>query len=357
MYTYNLVQWFLFFYIYCFLGWVWESCYVSAKEKRWVNRGFMHGPFLPIYGSGAIMVLLTTLPVKDSIPLVFIFGMIGATVLEYFTGVAMEKMFHVRYWDYSSKPFNLNGHICLLSSIAWGAFSILMENVLHQPIEHVVMAVPYQYVEMITMVLTIGIAIDMTQSFNEAMDLKEMLMNMTENNEEIRRMKKRLEAIVAVIDDEAKGIREKAEESKQQLAMRLYDEKRKYGDKVKEQIARTAKVKLSAQRTLENNLAKSREVQSQLLHSLSEKINTYSEIAGTYFKGSEGKISEEIDKLLEELKGIKSAITEQQKKVSNIGNTRIKNAMKMLSRNPSATSKDYEEALKHMQLFESEKEE
>ena len=54
MYVYSLGQWLLFFFLYCFLGWVWESCYVSAKRRQWVNRGFLHGPMLPIYGKMCI---------------------------------------------------------------------------------------------------------------------------------------------------------------------------------------------------------------------------------------------------------------------------------------------------------------
>ncbi len=95
MYTYSTMQWILFFYIYCFIGWIWETSYVSIRTKHFTNRGFMHGPFLPIYGTGAIVILLATIPVKSIIPLVFLFGMIAATLLEFFTGAAMLKLFHV----------------------------------------------------------------------------------------------------------------------------------------------------------------------------------------------------------------------------------------------------------------------
>ena len=64
MQTYTVSQWLLFFFIYCFMGWVWESCYVSAKSGKWVNRGFLHGPALPIYGSGAIVILVSTIGVR-----------------------------------------------------------------------------------------------------------------------------------------------------------------------------------------------------------------------------------------------------------------------------------------------------
>lgn len=86
---------------------------MSAKSGKWVNRGFLHGPALPIYGSGAIVILVSTIGVRDSIPLIFLLGMLSSTILEFVTGYCMERMFGVRYWDYSKKPFNLMGHICL----------------------------------------------------------------------------------------------------------------------------------------------------------------------------------------------------------------------------------------------------
>ena len=80
-------------------------------------------PMLPISGFGALAVLISTIRVRDSIPLIFLFGMVGATLLEYVTGAVMERLFNVKYWDYSNQKFNLNGYICLTSSLGWGLFS------------------------------------------------------------------------------------------------------------------------------------------------------------------------------------------------------------------------------------------
>ena len=135
MFHYNMIQWLAFFYFYCFFGWCFESTYVSIRKRQWVNRGFMRGALLPLYGSGAIMMLVISMPFQDNILLTFIAGVIGATILEYFTGVCMEAMFQIRYWDYSNQPFNFQGHICLSSSIAWGFLTILMTKVIHKPIE------------------------------------------------------------------------------------------------------------------------------------------------------------------------------------------------------------------------------
>ena len=137
MYSYEWYQWLAFFYIYCFFGWIFESAYVSFLKKRFVNRGFLHLPLLPLYGTGAVMMLWVSLPVKDNLFLVYAAGVIAATILEYVTGWGMEKLFKVKYWDYSDQRFQLNGYICLSSSIAWGFLTILLTEVIHRPIEAV----------------------------------------------------------------------------------------------------------------------------------------------------------------------------------------------------------------------------
>ena len=142
MHIYTTGQWVLLFFFYCFCGWVWESCYVSLCQRHWVNRGFLQGPLLPIYGSGAILILFVTLPVANSLPLIWLFGMTAATALEYVTGAVMERLFKVRYWDYSKHRWNLHGYICLSSSIAWGFFSILLVRFLHPPVARLLADVP-----------------------------------------------------------------------------------------------------------------------------------------------------------------------------------------------------------------------
>ena len=221
MYRYQIDQWLLFFYFYCFVGWVWESAYVSAKKKRWVNRGFMQGPFLPIYGTGAVVILLATIPVKDRPWLVFLMGMAAATVLEYITGVCMEKLFHVRYWDYSRKPLNLNGHICLGASLGWGVFSVLLVEVIHVPVEQAIFLIPQMWSEILSLVLTVGVTADFTRSFSEAMDLKEALARLTSSNEQIRTLQKRLEVVSAFAGQSLEEYQELGLSKKRQFEAKL----------------------------------------------------------------------------------------------------------------------------------------
>ena len=141
VYTYSMTQWLAFFFIYCFFGWCFESVYVSVHEHRWVNRGFMTGPYIPLYGSGAVLMLFLTIPVRGNYMLMYIVGAIGATVLEYITGTVMENLFGVRYWDYTDKKFNFRGRICLEATVLWGFFTLAMVEVIQPPIEHMVMMI------------------------------------------------------------------------------------------------------------------------------------------------------------------------------------------------------------------------
>lgn len=201
---YTFSTWLFFFYLYCFFGWVWETCYVSVRKGMWVNRGFIHGPFLPIYGSGAIAVLIFTLHFRTDAGLVFLVGMASATLLEYCTGVAMEKMFHVRYWDYTGKPLNLNGHICALSSLAWGIFSVLLTLYMHNPIERFALSMNQNLLEVIVFLLTVYISIDMAESMREAFNLKELLVSLESSNEDFRHFQKGIEVAYAFYGSELK---------------------------------------------------------------------------------------------------------------------------------------------------------
>lgn len=202
MYSYTLIQWLFLFYFYCFCGWCFESAFVSLKSRKPVNRGFMKGPFLPLYGSGAIMMLVVSKPFLGHWWAVYIAGCIGATVLEYVTGVVMEALFQVRYWDYSNQPFNFQGQICLSSTLAWGGLTLLMNYVVHKPIERLVFDIPADVLTGIVILLTGYIACDFGISFREALDLRDILVRAEKAKEELQRLQKRIDVLIAVAGEE-----------------------------------------------------------------------------------------------------------------------------------------------------------
>lgn len=136
---YHVITW---FFIYSFLGWVWETCYVSFKAGKYVNRGFINGPFCTIYGFGAVFIYFILRPVSDNLVFLFFGGIVVATILEYITAVLMESIFHTSWWDYSDKRFNFQGRICLEASLGWGAASVIFFRILHPAVEHFVKLYP-----------------------------------------------------------------------------------------------------------------------------------------------------------------------------------------------------------------------
>lgn len=118
------VVWFLYFCAASVAGWVLESTYKSLVERRWVNSGFLSGPFVPIYGFGVLSIaLLERLLATAPTPLRWMAVVLAPSVVEYATSFLLEKVFKLRLWDYSDRPLNLNGRICLAFSACWGVLS------------------------------------------------------------------------------------------------------------------------------------------------------------------------------------------------------------------------------------------
>lgn len=131
------------FIAYAFIGWVWETSYVSFKQKKYVNRGFLRAPFIPIYGFGAtamvllMEVLLPYLPASKTVALAFSIFYMGlcASFLEYGTSFLMEWAFKARWWDYSKRKFNLHGRVALGPSIFWGIGGYVIWRYINGPIQ------------------------------------------------------------------------------------------------------------------------------------------------------------------------------------------------------------------------------
>lgn len=227
MKIYTASQWIMFFFIYCFLGWVWESAYVSLKEKQFVNRGFMKGPVLPIYGSGAICVLFATLPFRGNLPLMSLAGMVAAAVLEYVTGYVMERLFHVRYWDYTGRFLSLNGYICFASVACWAVMTLLVTEVIQVYLERIVLAVDESYITVAVLVITPIMTADFVTSFITAMRLRDVLIRNERLQQELQKLaerKQELEEILLENREKAKEWMEEAEDKAKDVGVRAKDQ-------------------------------------------------------------------------------------------------------------------------------------
>ena len=345
MYVYTLGQWLLFFFLYCFLGWVWESCYVSARRRQWVNRGFLHGPLLPIYGFGAVLILWATLPVRQSLPLIFLLGMLTATALEYVTGAAMEALFKVRYWDYSHQPCNLHGYICLTSSLAWGAFSILLVKVLHPPLEDLVLWLPAFLTDALACVLTVCTTVDTVRSFQAAMDLREVLTKLTEENEDLRRLAKRVEVYSAFAEEDLRRFRERTEVGRLQRQERWEDTL---------QQLRDAHIKRARRRQLLLEEALRRRTGAKLtaLANIREALEAYQ----TRLQGARDLTGEALEARLAEVSQLLEKLRDREADIRTRTAKRYSQALRILRGNPSATAKPFSEALESLRKLADRRE-
>ena len=154
------IQYLMFYFvIYSVAGWLIESIYRSIYDKKIINSGFLHAPCCPIYGFGAIIMLLLLKNVKNP-ALLFIMGFTILSVWEYIVGVILEKIFHTKYWDYSNYKLNINGRVCLINSIYWGILTLIFMHIIHPFVSSIVHKIPVEIICYINIIAYIAIIID-----------------------------------------------------------------------------------------------------------------------------------------------------------------------------------------------------
>jgi len=119
------------FFFYAFLGWCLEVAYHALITGNFINRGFLNGPWCPVYGFGAAAVLACLFPLRENKLLLFAGSVVLTSAIEWLTGFVLEKLFRQHWWDYSDQPFNLNGYICLRFSLAWGLACLIVVDAIH----------------------------------------------------------------------------------------------------------------------------------------------------------------------------------------------------------------------------------
>ena len=152
--------WFLWLMIYSIIGWVYESTICSISQRKLINRGFLNGPYCPIYGTGAVLVLLVLGRIQNPV-LLFFAGAVLTCSLEYLTSWLMEKLFHARWWDYSKRKFNIGGRACLIGAVVFGAFSVVLILVLHPWVKSLTDRLTDTALTWICAILLVGIVSDL----------------------------------------------------------------------------------------------------------------------------------------------------------------------------------------------------
>lgn len=172
------------FILYSFFGWIYESSYVSAKNKKAVNRGFLTGPVIPIYGAGATIIYIFLFSIRNQVFLVFLGGVCLATILEFVTSYVMEKLFHAKWWDYSNFKFNLQGRVCLFVSLFWGLLSVLMTQLIQPLMNRLILSIPRKPAEYIAYVIIILFLADLISTVVSTLKLDQKLTSLHKIREE-----------------------------------------------------------------------------------------------------------------------------------------------------------------------------
>lgn len=155
----NVEKYIIWLFFYSVVGWIYESTLCSVRAHKFINRGFLNGPYCPIYGWGAVLDILILGKVQNPV-LLFFLGAIVTCSLEYFTSYIMEKLFHARWWDYSKRKFNINGRVCLLGAVVFGAFSVILIKLVHPLVSDVTNSLPRAALHWLAAVMFAIIAAD-----------------------------------------------------------------------------------------------------------------------------------------------------------------------------------------------------
>jgi uncharacterized membrane protein len=173
----------LFFAIYSFLGWVMETLFASIKHRKFINRGFLRGPFTPIYGFGGIIIVSyfnwSPFSLEDKSLLLMInliVSILLVTILEFVTGFILEKIFHEKWWDYSYNFLNIKGYICIKYSMLWGMLAFALIQIVHPIIINFTRTIPVQFKEYVAIIIVVYFIIDTIKSIIDILDLRRTIL-------------------------------------------------------------------------------------------------------------------------------------------------------------------------------------
>lgn len=161
-------------FLYSVVGWIYETIICSIEAKKLVKRGFLVGPYCPIYGVGALLIILLLNSIQN-IVLLFLTGSILTCALEYITSWAMEKMFKARWWDYSYMKYQLNGRICLTGAVVFGAFAVLVVKLFQPFLTFVIDLIYDKYLFYVAMAILIAVTVDFIITFIRTFQFTEKL--------------------------------------------------------------------------------------------------------------------------------------------------------------------------------------
>ena len=233
---YNIEIYFLLFIIYAFLGWLMESTLKTIQMRKFVNRGFLIGPYCPIYGFGVVGVTILFSNFHGNIILLFLLSTLICGILEYFTSYIMEKLFNARWWDYSQKKFNINGRVCLNTLLPFGILSVLILRYLNPFILNKLYLIPTNVLPYICVIIATIYIIDTCVSFKIISNFKDLNKQTKDNTEEIsRKVRETAEATIEKLNVQKNQLIRKMRINSYSIMTNIKYTRKNYTQKIKNQ--------------------------------------------------------------------------------------------------------------------------
>ena len=232
----SLSKYFILFMIYSFIGWIIEVIDIKIETKKLVNRGFLMGPYCPIYGwGGTLMSILLKNYVNDPLVL-FLVAMVICSLLEYTTSYLMEKIFNARWWDYSDKKFNINGRVCPETLIPFGFLSVAILKVTNPIIFEFLYNLPKNSIMYASITIAILFAIDIAISYKIISGFKNINKAEKDNTEEIsKKVRETAEATITKLIEQKNLLYRKVKINKYSILKNIKFTRKKHTRKIKNQ--------------------------------------------------------------------------------------------------------------------------
>lgn len=284
----NIYELVWIFIIYAFIGWCTEVSYAALDTGKFVNRGFLNGAYCPIYGCGVVIVVAILTPIKENLFILFVGSVLLTTVLEFMTGYILEKVFQNKWWDYSDKPFNVKGYICLKFSIYWGLACTFIMKVIHPMIYKTITWIPLIPGVVLLSILMCVFVVDCCITVSTILQFNKRLKIMDEMAASIRKLS---DEIGENIYENVTGVIEKSEEFQENHA-ELLDKLAESKENILELPQATRERLIDAKETLQ-------EKKLQYAESIEEKRAEYVAVLEEK-KRKYAELTEKYDKLFEE---------------------------------------------------------
>lgn len=210
----NFEYYLTYFFIYAFVGWMLEVSFKAMRRGVFVNSGFLNGPYCPVYGFGAVAVLYFLSLVDSSNKIVLLIAsMFIASLIELITGFILEKLFHMKWWDYSDKVLNIGGYICLEFSLIWAALCFILYEAIHPLIVQLVSQFSIRFLLGFDLIFALVMFVDLLATVNMILGVNKKFREIEKSSARIRQVSDKIGERVAERSLELKERKEEFENS------------------------------------------------------------------------------------------------------------------------------------------------